>query len=69
MNRISALKQLWPFCRPYLGRFILAFIFLCASSAATLAIPLAFKNLIDLGFVAHTAAQGAAEGGAINRYF
>ncbi|MDB5803881.1 MAG: transporter [Betaproteobacteria bacterium] len=71
MKRISALKQLWPFCRPYLGRFILAFIFLCGSSAATLAIPLAFKNLIDLGFVAHAATQGAAAsaGGAINGYF
>ncbi len=38
---------------------------MCASSAATLAIPLAFKNLIDLGFVQgtyHGMAQGAADG-------
>jgi ATP-binding cassette subfamily B protein len=69
VNRISALKQLLPFCRPYLGRFILAFLFLCCSSAATLAIPLAFKNLIDLGFVSHAAAQAAAPGDSINRYF
>jgi ATP-binding cassette subfamily B protein len=73
VNRISALKQLWPFCRPYLGRFILAFVFLCISASATLAIPLAFKNLIDMGFVGRTVAQGAAAGGssssAITGYF
>ena len=69
MNRLSALKQLWPFCRPYLGRFLLAFVFLCVAAGATLAIPLAFKNMIDLGFVARTAAQGAASAGAINQYF
>ena len=66
VNRLSAFKQLWPFCRPYLGRFILAFIFLCIAAGATLVIPLAFKNMIDLGFVAHTAAQGGA---GINTYF
>ena len=69
MNRLSALKQLWPFCRPYLGRFVLAFIFLCIAASATLAIPLAFKNLIDMGFVARTAAQSAGGGGAITGYF
>jgi ATP-binding cassette subfamily B protein len=60
VNRISALKHLWPFCRPYLGRFVLAFIFLCISASATLAIPLAFKNLIDMGFGGHAAAPAAA---------
>jgi ATP-binding cassette, subfamily B, bacterial len=50
MTRISALKHLLPFCTPYRGRFMLAFVFLCIAAAATLAVPFAFKNLIDLGF-------------------
>ncbi len=49
-TRLSALKHLLPFCRPYRTRFLLAFVFLCVAAAATLAVPFAFKNLIDLGF-------------------
>lgn len=68
MNRLSALKQLWPFCRPYLGRFVLAFVFLVIAAGATLAIPLAFKNLIDMGFVTR-AAQQAGGSAQITQYF
>jgi ATP-binding cassette subfamily B protein len=68
VNRLSALKQLWPFCRPYLGRFVLAFVFLVIAAGATLAIPLAFKNLIDLGFV-NRAAQQAGGSAQITQYF
>ena len=63
LKRISPLKHLLPFCRPYRGRFALAFLFLCMAAAATLAIPLAFRNLIDHGFTVASAAAG------INTYF
>ena len=65
-----------------MGRFVLAFIFLVVAAGATLAIPLAFKNLIDLGFASPKvsmqagAAAGAADAtaqaagsGAITSYF
>ena len=65
MNRLSALNQLLPFCRPYAGRFALAFAFLCVAAAATLAIPFAFRNLIDHGFGATRGMNGAA----IDAYF
>jgi ATP-binding cassette subfamily B protein len=68
VNRLSALKQLWPFCRPYLGRFVFAFIFLVIAAGATLAIPLAFKNLIDMGFVTRAARQ-AGDHAEITQYF
>jgi ATP-binding cassette subfamily B protein len=63
MNRVSVLAQLLPFCRPYAGRFALAGAFLVAAAAATLAIPWAFRNLIDFGF---TAGRDTA---AIDRHF
>ncbi|MFN0160974.1 MAG: ABC transporter transmembrane domain-containing protein [Burkholderiales bacterium] len=63
MNRISVFRHLLPFCRPYARRFALAFAFLCIAALATLAIPWAFKNLIDFGFAA-----GAAPG-EIDRHF
>lgn len=65
MNRFAALKHLLPFCRPYAGRFLLAFLFLCIAAAATLSVPYAFKNLIDFGF---SKAQGG-NAQAINTYF
>ncbi len=63
VKRLSALKNLLPFCRPYRGRFALAFVFLCAAAMATLAIPFAFRNLIDYGFAAQRSS------GDINTYF
>ncbi|MDD5113125.1 MAG: ABC transporter transmembrane domain-containing protein [Methylobacter sp.] len=49
-RRISFLKGLWPFIRPYRGRMILAFFLLCLGSATILLVPLAFRDLIDFGF-------------------
>ena len=66
MNRLSALKHLLPFCRPYTARFALAFVFLCVAASATLAIPLAFRDLIDYGFVKSAIAQG---GTSVDLYF
>ena len=70
MNRLSALKHLLPFCRPYRGRFLLAFMFLCVAAAATLAVPFAFKNLIDLGFTPRmSGANTPSDNTSINVYF
>ena len=70
MNRLSALKHLLPFCRPYRGRFLLAFAFLCVAAAATLAVPFAFKNLIDLGFVQRAMGSNTPNGStSIDIYF
>ncbi len=49
-RRLSALKGLWPFLRPYRARLALAFILLCLGSATILLVPLAFRDLIDFGF-------------------
>jgi ATP-binding cassette subfamily B protein len=57
-RRLSTLKRLWPFLRPYRGRAILALVFLCLGSASTLMVPLAFRNIIDHGFVSGGEVQG-----------
>ncbi len=49
-RRLSALKGLWPFLRPYRARLVLAFVLLCLGSATILVVPLAFRDLIDFGF-------------------
>ncbi|TAK63397.1 ABC transporter transmembrane domain-containing protein [Methylobacter sp.] len=49
-RRLSTLKDLWPFLRPYRRRIALAFVLLCLGSATILLVPLAFRDLIDLGF-------------------
>ena len=70
VNRLSALSHLLPFCRPYRSRFLLAFIFLCVAASATLAVPFAFKNLIDLGFAQRAiGANAPGSNASINIYF
>ena len=49
-RRITSLKDLWPFLRPYRRRMVLAFVLLCLGSATILLVPLAFRDLIDFGF-------------------
>jgi ATP-binding cassette subfamily B protein len=49
-SRIGPLFALLPFMRPYAGRWVLAFVALVSSAGATLALPVAFKYLIDRGF-------------------
>jgi ATP-binding cassette subfamily B protein len=58
------IKGLLPFLLPYRKRFFLAGIALVVAAAAALAIPYAFKQMIDLGFGGKGA--GAAH---IDRYF
>ncbi len=50
--RMAALRRLFAFIAPYWMRLILAFVFLCASAAATLVIPYEFKQILDHGFAA-----------------
>jgi len=47
---LATLAGLFPFMKPYRRQFILAAIALVVAASATLAIPYAFKQMIDLGF-------------------
>ncbi len=49
-RRLSPLKGLLPFLRPYRARIALAFMLLCLGSTTILLVPLAFRDLIDFGF-------------------
>ena len=65
---LAVLRALWPFLAPYRSRVALAAVALLIAAGATLALPLAFRQLIDLGF-ADVAAAGAASGAGVNRAF
>ncbi len=62
-RKLSSLAGLRPFLAPYRGRIAIAFVLLCISSAALLIVPIAFRDLIDKGFVTH------ATSGDINGHF
>jgi ATP-binding cassette subfamily B protein len=47
----KSLSGLLPFLQPYRGRIGLAFVFLVMAAVATLAFPLALRNLIDGGLI------------------
>ena len=49
-SSITTLKGLLPFLRPYLKQFYLAGLALIVAASATLAIPYAFRQMIDMGF-------------------
>ena len=49
-KRLSSLRDLLPFLRPYRGRVALAFVLLILASGTVLLLPLAFRDLIDFGF-------------------
>ncbi len=68
--KLSALKALWPFVRPYRVRMALAFVLLCLGSATILLVPLAFRDLIDFGFGGHQQAGGGLLGSlSLNGHF
>jgi len=56
---LAALKGLAPFLKPYRNRFIVAGIALVVAAGSTLAIPYAFKQMIDLGFGSHAGIHSA----------
>ncbi len=64
-SSLATLKGLLPFLAPYKREFALAGIALLVAAGATLAIPYAFKQMIDLGF----GAAGAKGSTHINLYF
>ena len=47
---VVSLKDLWPFIKPYRLQVGMAFVLLSLASAALLLVPLAFRDLIDVGF-------------------
>ena len=55
---LAALKGLLPFLTPYRRQFVLAGIALLFAAGSTLAIPAAFKQMIDLGFGNTAGGQG-----------
>ena len=57
---LAAFKGLLPFLTPYRNRFIIAGIALVVAAGSTLAIPYAFKQMIDLGFGANAGVRSAA---------
>ncbi|NIA55997.1 ATP-binding cassette domain-containing protein [Massilia sp. TW-1] len=63
---LAALKGLLPFLRPYRRQFLFAGIALLVAAGATLAIPYAFKQMIDHGFGAK---GGAASAASVNTTF
>ena len=56
-GKLSAFKALGPFLSPYRKQFALAGVALVVAACATLAIPAAFKQMIDLGFGAAAGAK------------
>ncbi|MEL6868534.1 MAG: ABC transporter transmembrane domain-containing protein [Pseudomonadota bacterium] len=59
---LKPLRTLWPFIQPYRGTLIFALLSLLVAAAALLALPVAFRYLIDSGFTGGDASD-------INRYF
>ncbi|HAN56255.1 MAG TPA: ABC transporter, partial [Betaproteobacteria bacterium] len=64
-SSLATLKALLPFLAPYRRQFVLAGIALLVAAAATLAIPYAFRQMIDLGF----GTPGSQSVRHINTYF
>ncbi|MBC7514418.1 MAG: ABC transporter, partial [Herminiimonas sp.] len=62
---LATLAGLLPFLAPYKRQFILAAIALVVAASATLAIPYAFKQMIDLGF----GAAGSKSAAHVDSYF
>ena len=70
-KKISSLAALWPFLQPYRAKVLLAFILLCLGSATLLLVPLAFRDLIDFGFVTNptTSHKGLLGNLSLNGHF
>ncbi len=62
---LATLTKLLPFMAPYKRQFVLAGIALLIAAAATLAIPYAFRQLLDMGF----GSEAAMHPNQVNGYF
>ena len=70
VKRLSSLRDLWPFLRPYRLQVTLAFVLLCLASATLLLVPLAFRDLIDFGFGQHAKSNAGLLGSlGLNGHF
>ncbi|MCD6735428.1 MAG: ATP-binding cassette domain-containing protein [Burkholderiaceae bacterium] len=65
-SSLSVLRALWPFMAPYRARVAVAAIALLVAAAATLVVPLAFRQMIDVGFAARAV---ASERASVNLWF
>jgi len=63
------LKRLLPFLAPYRARVFLAAVALLVAAAAMLAIPTAFRLLIDQGFTLPSVNDGDSSNWEVNRVF
>jgi len=66
-STLSVLRALLPFLAPYRARVAVAAAALLVAAAATLVVPIAFRQMIDVGFAtpaARAAAAGARSAGA-----
>jgi ATP-binding cassette subfamily B protein len=61
-SALSVLLSLMPFLRPYRWRVAAAAVALLVAAAAALAIPLAFRQMIDLGFASRQVGEQVARG-------
>ena len=69
-KKLSSLASLWPFLQPYRGKVLQAFILLTLGSATLLLVPLAFRDLIDFGFVTNPSAHKGLIGNlSLNGHF
>jgi len=69
---LATLKGLLPFLAPYRREFVLAGIALVLAAAATLAVPYAFRQMIDIGFGAASVGDAIGRAGSeahIDLYF
>jgi ATP-binding cassette subfamily B protein len=57
-SSLATLRGLLPFLKPYRRQFMVAGVALLVAACATLAIPAAFKQMIDLGFGPAAGARG-----------
>ncbi|MEM9530792.1 MAG: ABC transporter transmembrane domain-containing protein [Pseudomonadota bacterium] len=49
-KNLAVLRQLWPYIQPYLRQAAFALLFLILGAATTLTLPVAVRQMIDLGF-------------------
>src|SRR3546814_6763592 len=60
-RKLGALRSLGPFLKRYRWRLLIALVMLLVSSGAFLSVPLAFRGLIDHGFVAGRSDEHTSE--------
>jgi ATP-binding cassette subfamily B protein len=65
----AVLRGLLPFLAPYRARVAAAGIALLVAAVATLTVPVAFRQLIDIGFAVRSLQAEAARGGHVDIWF